>query len=131
MSFLKKFKNLPEETIATEPAVEESVINGVLKSEESNDETITYFLSGKIDVNNFEEVKAQLLKELNISKIILDMEKVTYFSSAGLRMLFEFKTACDAKGIVHSIERVDKNVYNILKMTGYTNLLNIIAPEEQ
>ena len=128
MNFLKKFSNTPaNQPINTEPP-EDTIPDGIVSFTETED-TITYHLSGRIDVNNFESVQNQVLQTQKIN-IILDTSKVTYLSSAGLKMLLEIKKACDARGVSHQIINMTENVYRILKMTGFTSILSVTKIDE-
>jgi len=126
MSFLKKFSNAPippEETVS--PA---KTVDGIASFEETDD-TTTYFLSGRIDVNNYESVQKELLQTQK-KNVVLDASQATYLSSAGLKMLLEVKKVYDEKNITHNIINMTENVYRILKMTGYTSILNVTKIEE-
>ena len=81
-------------------------------------------LSGRIDSSNAASVEAEIMafaagKE-NMS-VIIDATDLQYISSAGLRVILRLKkTAPDLK-----IVGVNAEVYEILDMTGFTDMLEV------
>ena len=80
-------------------------------------------LSGRIDSNNAHTVEEKLLQEIagrNLP-VVLDASKLKYISSAGLRILLRIrKTNPDLKMI-----NVNSDVFEILEMTGFTEMMDI------
>lgn len=80
-------------------------------------------LSGRIDSNNAHTVEEKLLQEIagrNLP-VVLDASKLEYISSAGLRILLRIrKTNPDLKMI-----NVNSDVFEILEMTGFTEMMDI------
>lgn len=59
-----------------------------------------------------------------IEQLVLDMEKVDYISSAGIRVLIQALRAMrDKKGLL--LKNVCEQVNNILTLTGYINELKV------
>ena len=87
-------------------------------------EPITIALSGRIDSNNAPEIEKQLFEQIGSksgAQIVLDAEKLEYISSAGLRVLLRVrKSHPDMR-----ITGVNSEVYEILDMTGFTELFKI------
>lgn len=88
-------------------------------------DTLTMYLTGRIDANNAGVLEAQftenLMKYLNATPI-LDAEGLEYISSAGLRVLLKIRKAF-GKDI--EIVNVSNEVYGIFEVTGFTELLNV------
>ena len=85
---------------------------------------LTIKLSGHIDSNNAPEVEQKLLElcEANMQcSIVLDFEKLEYISSAGLRVVLKVKKANNNTKIINA----SQNVYEILEMTGFTQMIDI------
>ncbi len=83
--------------------------------------------SGKIDATNSEDFTASLLELLNKSKqIILDFEKIDYISSAGLRSILIAAKQAKGSGSKFLLCSLQKHIYDIFKMTGFTNMFNIL-----
>lgn len=81
-------------------------------------------LEGKIDSGNAarieESIMAQLSGEADES-VVLDASSLEYISSAGLRMLLRLRKAVPEL----SIAEVDSSVYEILDMTGFTQMMTV------
>ncbi len=90
----------------------------------NNMETITIPLSGRIDSNNASTVEKEVLAQLEgreVPSLTLDAEALQYISSAGLRVILRLKkTYPDLR-----ITGVHSEVYEILDMTGFTEILTI------
>ena len=85
----------------------------------------TLFLEGRIDSNNAAETEKSLLKSADENpgaEIIIDAEKLTYISSAGLRVLMKLRKRSSTP---LKILNVSNEVYNILEVTGFTELFDV------
>ena len=60
-----------------------------------HDNTLTIFLEGRIDSNNANEIDSQITETLSqnpgAAKIQIDVDKLEYISSAGLRVLMKLR----------------------------------------
>ena len=91
---------------------------------EIKDGRLVIKIEGAVDSGNAAVVEKQIsvLTESNKElPITLDFESLTYISSAGLRVLLRLKKEVGDVVIVN----VNSDVYDILDMTGFTNLLNV------
>ena len=93
---------------------------------EIQNDIITIFLDGRIDSNNANEIEAQIMNALSknpkVSKIQIDVEKLDYISSAGLRILLKLR-----KQIKNSLPvfNASNEIYEIFNVTGFTELLDV------
>ena len=85
------------------------------------DEIIT--LSGKIDSSNANEEDLRITDELNnyTGKIIIDVSKLSYISSAGLRVILKIKKEYPDTKIINC----NNEVFEIFEMTGFTQMMDI------
>ena len=93
-----------------------------IKSEKG---VLTVWLEGRIDSENSEHVEEALLQALREhipEKMVLDMEKLTYISSAGLRILLRCHKQIPSTLI---LENVRDEVYDILTLTGFEDLFEV------
>ena len=89
-----------------------------------SDNSVTLKLSGRIDSENSDAVKQDLLvrlEETEADSITFDAEGLTYISSSGLRMLLQIRKAYPDLRMIN----VHKDVYEILEMTGFTELMTV------
>ena len=91
-----------------------------------NDDTLTIFLEGRIDSNNAADTEAQLMAAISenqsAKEIRIDADKLTYISSAGLRVLLK---ARKKTGKPLPVLNVSGEVYDIFSVTGFTELLDV------
>lgn len=82
-------------------------------------------LEGRIDTNNASAAEKDIMaaiRDFDGSELCFDAEKLDYISSAGLRVLMKVrKTIRQPVSIVN----VSRDVYDILDMTGFTELLHV------
>ena len=82
-------------------------------------------LSGKIDSTNAPELEARafdMLASAQDGDLVFDARDLQYISSAGLRVLMKARKAV---GHAPEIRNVSPEVYEILEMTGFTELMNV------
>ncbi len=87
------------------------------------DKTLTLFLSGEINSNNSEAVAKEIedtIEGQDFEHLIFDFEKISYLSSAGLRIMLRYKQKYDL-----SIINVSADVYDVFQMTGFTSIMSI------
>lgn len=80
-------------------------------------------LIGRIDSNNASQIEADILAELEgySGPVIMDASSLEYISSAGLRVLLRIKKTYPDL----SITGVSSEVYEILDMTGFTQMMQV------
>ncbi len=86
--------------------------------------TLTIELEGRIDSANAAEMEASLLEILKAepaSSLVLDLERLEYVSSAGLRVILRLKKMIADTKLIN----VSSDVYEILEMTGFTEMMEV------
>ncbi len=86
---------------------------------------LTISLSGRIDMNNVEEVRKavfDVLEKCSDTAPLFDAKKLEYISSAGLRVLLQVGTRYEQP---LSIVNVSPIVLEILETTGFTQIMNV------
>ena len=80
-------------------------------------------LSGRIDSSNSEEVKEALFSGVGDAPgaVVIDASDLEYISSAGLRVLLQLRK----KHSNITITDVSPDVYEILDVTGFTQMMNV------
>lgn len=89
-------------------------------------ETLTVELDGRLDTNTAPDLEAYLKENLAGSRTLtLDLEHVQYVSSAGLRVfLFAHKELSKAGGAL-TLRKPNDYVMEVLEATGFTDILTI------
>ena len=84
-------------------------------------------LDGRLDAVTAPEAEEILLQMTDrFEKLILNMEKLNYISSAGLRVLKKTYMAAVKKNMTLELSHVNKMVMEVLEMTGFSGLLTIV-----
>ena len=89
-------------------------------------ENVVLFLEGRIDTMTAPEAQEALLPMVdNFGSIILDFEKVSFVSSAGLRVLLMLQKKCNAQGKEMKLIHVKPSIMEVFDMTGFSGMLRI------
>ena len=80
------------------------------------------FVNGKINVTTAETFRKEVNRvSAGFGNVVFDFGGVTYVSSAGLREIL----ICRKKFVTMRIENVQREVYLIFDMTGFTNIIRV------
>ena len=94
-----------------------------MRYENKREDLIIYF-EGEINsfnADNVEKEAREIIDKETFNALILNFSNIRYVSSAGLRIILKFKQ--QYKEV--SIEECSLEVYDILSMTGFTNMLPV------
>lgn len=82
---------------------------------------------GELDVNTAPSAENIMLEAVNrFDRVILNMERVTYVSSAGLRAMKRANIQMRRKGGTLVLKSVTKPVMEVLELTGFAVVFKII-----
>ena len=88
-------------------------------------EKLTVAPEGRLDTATALEFEKALSELLNgVSDLVLDMKKITYVSSAGLRVLLKLQKIMFNQGKMKLIG-VNDTVMEVFEITGFANILRI------
>ena len=79
-------------------------------------------VQGSVDSSNAPQFEEELLSCISCDKLTIDADELAYISSAGLRVLLKAKKALNSDLVMIN---VSSEVYEILDMTGFTQLLTV------
>lgn len=91
---------------------------------EKKDGILTITLEGRLDAVTAPKLPEEVENE-EYEKLIFDMQKLEYISSAGLRAILLCKKISDGKGAVTIIRKPTVAVLDVLKMCGFATILEI------
>jgi anti-anti-sigma factor len=93
--------------------------------EKTNADGITVFaLEGKLDAVSAPQFQAELIEEFKtVKNITLDCAKLTYLSSAGLRVLFIGDKTAKSLGGRMALKDVPDKIMDIIVMTGCKKIM--------
>ena len=90
-----------------------------------SDSTLTLSPEGRLDNHSSPELKDTVDNSLEgVTSLVLDLSMVDYVSSAGLRTLLSVHKQMSERGGM-KVTNVKEGVMEILKMTGFVNVLSI------
>ena len=82
-------------------------------------------LEGRLDTMTAPELEAQIKGDLeSASSAVIDLEKLEYVSSAGLRVILSIHKALAGKeGLI--VKNPNETVSEVFEVTGFSDILNI------
>lgn len=95
-------------------------------SETRTEGVIQLDIEGRVDTNTSPQMQQRILQAFQKSQtLILNMEKVEYVSSAGLRALLIGQKTANSKGGSMKLVHVCDAVMKVFQMTGFAGMLTI------
>lgn len=95
-----------------------------IKSQKNASE-LTVVLSGRLDTNTAQELEKTLNASLEgVNVLTIDMEKLDYISSAGLRVLLAAQKAMNRQGSM-KVKNANEIIMEIFEVTGFADILTI------
>ena len=93
----------------------------------------TFLIEGRVDTEGSVDLDLALQAAVADGKykLILDMARVSYISSAGLRILADILTQNKANGGDLKLASVSRKVLRVLQIIGFTNFFNLYDTVEQ
>ena len=90
-----------------------------------NNQSLTIALEGRLDTTTAPQLEAELKSCLNgVDALVMDMEKLDYISSAGLRVLLAAQKQMAKQGEMKVIH-VSESIMEIFEVTGFSDILTI------
>ena len=89
-----------------------------------NNDVLTLFFPDRVDTSNAEQILKEAMdavEEKKAGKLTLDLEELTYISSAGLRVVLKLKKAVPEMNVIH----INKEIMEILDLTGFSDFLGL------
>ena len=90
-----------------------------------NGTALTIAPEGRLDTMTAPELEAELNKSLDLAEsLVLDLSKLEYISSAGLRVLLSAHKKMVGKGGM-KVTNVNEIVQEVFEVTGFSDILTI------
>ena len=88
--------------------------------------TLTGKPEGRMDTATSPELAQQLQPEMEgVTDLIMDLEKIDYLSSGGLRLLLTTEQTLEDRGGAMKLIHVNEYIMEIFEMTGFTEMITI------
>ena len=86
---------------------------------------LTIALEGRLDTTTSPELEAEWNKvKENVTDLVVDLEKLEYMSSAGLRVMLSMHNTMAGKGSL-KVVHVNQMIQEIFDITGFSSILDI------
>ena len=90
-----------------------------------NGNALTVTLEGRLDTSTAPQLDDTLKDALEgVTDLTLDMEKLDYLSSAGLRVLLSVQKTMNRQGTM-TVRNVNETILEIFEITGFSDILTI------
>ena len=98
-------------------------------TEQQSQSTTVLSVVGVVDSNTAPELQQALLRatETSTGGVELDLAKVSYLSSAGLRALLMAAKALQKRNERLRVSNVPPQILNVLNLTGFTTFIDVKA----
>ena len=98
---------------------------------EAEDGRAVFYLEGKLDNSTSPELEDELNGALDgVTELTLDLEKLDYVSSAGLRVILSAQKTMNQQGEMKVIN-VNQTIMDIFEVTGFLEILTVVPAAEQ
>lgn len=90
-----------------------------------NGSEVMIAIEGRLDTNTSKDLETEMKECLpGCTNLVIDMEKLVYISSAGLRVLLGAQKTMNRQGQM-VIRNVNDDVMEIFEVTGFVDILSI------
>ena len=94
-------------------------------NKEVNDKKLTISLEGRLDTVTSPMLESELKSDLDgVEDFVIDMEKLQYISSAGLRVLLSAQKVMNRQGTM-VVKNASDDIKEIFDVTGFSDILTI------
>lgn len=93
---------------------------------EKNEKEMKVLVEGRVDTTTAPELEKQIDDNISdVNNVTLDLAKLDYISSAGLRVLLKEQKYMNSKSGKMTLINVKDEVMEVLTITGFISILNI------
>ena len=85
---------------------------------------LTIAIEGRLDTTTAPQLEKELEGLSSVKELVIDMAKLVYVSSAGLRVLLKAQKIMNKQGKM-TVKNVSNEIKEIFEVTGFDELLNI------
>jgi len=91
-----------------------------------NGTELTVALEGRLDTTTAPQLESELKESMDgVTELTLDLQKLEYISSAGLRVLLSAQKTMNKQGEM-KVTGVGETVMEVFEVTGFSDILNIV-----
>ena len=90
-----------------------------------NGASLTLFIEGRLDTTTAPELETVIGDVEGLEELTLDLSKLDYISSAGLRVLLSAQKKMNKQNGTMKVTGVNETVSEIFEVTGFSDILTI------
>ena len=90
-----------------------------------NGASLTLFIEGRLDTTTAPELETVIGDVEGLEELTLDLSKLDYISSAGLRLLLSAQKKMNKQNGTMKVTGVNETVSEIFEVTGFSDILTI------
>lgn len=95
----------------------------ITKNQDGN--KLTVVLEGRLDTTTAPQLEAEFKSSISgMEELVLDLAKLEYMSSAGLRVLLSAQKVMNRQGKM-TVTNVNETISEIFEITGFSDILTI------
>lgn len=95
-------------------------------TKKTNGNNLTIALEGRLDTGTAPELEKELKASLDgVKELMIDMERLDYLSSAGLRVLLGTQKTMNRQGSM-KVSHVNDTIMEIFEVTGFSDILTVV-----
>lgn len=95
-------------------------------TKKTNGNNLTIALEGRLDTGTAPELEKELKASLDgVKELMIDMERLDYLSSAGLRVLLGAQKTMNKQGSM-KVSHVNDTIMEIFEVTGFSDILTVV-----
>ena len=88
-------------------------------------------LEGRLDSTNSPAVEAELFKQLDDKGFVLDLSKLDYISSAGLRVVLVVAKRLKQSGSAFLLAGMQPHIRDVFEISGFLSILDIADSRDE
>lgn len=94
-------------------------------NKETNGSNLSFALEGRLDTTTAPDLEKELNESIEgVTELVMDLGKLEYISSAGLRVLLSAQKTMNKQGSM-VVRNVSEDVKEIFDVTGFSDILTV------
>ncbi len=98
----------------------------------SSENAIIIYVDGDLTTNSSPEVEAEIneILEAAVNNVVINVERVNFIASTGLRIILALGKRLDGEGLKLSVCSMNPSTKSVFEMSGFSKLFPIFDTEE-
>ena len=99
----------------------------------SSEKVIVIYVDGDLTTNSSPEVEAEIkaILEGTAKNVIINVERVNFIASTGLRIILSLGKRLNSKGLKLTVCSMNSSTKSVFEMSGFSKIIPIFESEEK